>query len=177
MSRACQFPWCKFSHHGQFQTSSMTPLNKAQKKCWQLHNCTLLANTRWLQNIWFCLSVTQAWDHFWFPFLLTFWRRMLNLQWCAAGTVKTMLGVALMIFQLQLGPCLHLICDVPVVTFHPFGSKQWLVNMSAHQKHREVSETGNAWVPAPEILIQLIWVGSVKSSWFLVCNQGWEPLV
>ena len=43
-----------------------------------------------------------------------------------------MLRVALTTFELQLGPCLHLIYDAPAVTFHPFGSRPWLVNMSAY---------------------------------------------
>lgn len=73
-----------------------------------------------------------------------------------------MSGVALMISQLCLGPCLQRIYDVPTVTFHPFGSSQWLVNLAAHWKPHGVLETSNAWVPAPEMLIHLLWAGSTK---------------
>lgn len=68
-----------------------------------------------------------------------------------------------MIFELQLKPHRHLIYDAPAVTFHPFGSSQWLGCLTAHWKHWGVLKTSNAWVSALEILIQLIWAENVKS--------------
>ena len=32
MCRGCQFPWCKYPHHGWFQADSLTPLNTELRK-------------------------------------------------------------------------------------------------------------------------------------------------
>lgn len=80
-----------------------------------------------------------------------------------SGNSKNSVGVALRISELQLGLLLHRIYDAPAVTLHPFGSRQWLANMSSHWKPGGVLETSNAWLPASEILIQLIWIGNIKS--------------
>lgn len=60
-----------------------------------------------------------------------------------------MLGVALTIFELQLGPCLHLISDAPA--FHPFGLSV-VGRLDCTLEHWEVLKTNNACVTAPEIL-------------------------
>lgn len=102
-------------------------------------------------------SMTPAWDCFWFLSCYTLKQVDATFTLMSVETVKTMLGWLWDLLNCSWGLSFNGSSRWPAVTLHPFGSRQWLTNMS-HTGNIGVLEISNTWAPASEILIQLIWL-------------------
>ena len=71
----CQFPWCKYFHHGQFQATNMTSLNEELGRNVHIQLCELV----WMKlKIATCIYILRKFFHFLFikppSFLEFFWK-------------------------------------------------------------------------------------------------------
>lgn len=53
----CQFLYCKYSHHDQFQATNMIPLNTELRR--EARNRLLQAHVSWYQHTVVCYSFTE----------------------------------------------------------------------------------------------------------------------